>query len=211
MPNSFIFKFLSCTVILASLAFPVLGASQAARSNRLPMWKEAHKPAAKGTHITTPGGIKELLRAKPDDCPDYATEAERTQFDVYKVYLGRRLGTGIAVWGRGTCFCSPTGNCRFWLARKENGKYNILLATDMVNEFGFLKASTDRARNLLTWEHGSAFLAAAHLYVFSGQQYETTCGWQEEYSGHELPGGGWVWDPNPKINSNTCTSTSRPN
>ncbi|MGB2899477.1 MAG: hypothetical protein WBB89_09445 [Candidatus Acidiferrum sp.] len=206
MHNSFRFNLLACTVVLTSLVFLEPGASQSARSNQLPMWKEARKPAAKGTRITTPAGIKKLLRADPDNCLDEATESERTQFDVYKVYLGRRFGVGIAVWGRGSCFCSPTGNCEFWLARKESGKYRILLAAHMVNEFGFLKALTDGARNLVTWEHGSAFLAVAHLYVFNGQQYETTCGWQEEYSGHELPGGGWVSNPKPKIDSNTCVS-----
>jgi hypothetical protein len=211
MPNLFRTKFLSVTSTLASLFFPMTGTSQSHHVTHGPMWKEARRPAAKGTHISTPDGIKDLLRARPDDCPDHETEAERAHFDVYKVYLGQRLGIGIAVWGRGSCFCSPTGNCEFWLARKENGRYRILLTTDMVNEFGFLKDSPQGARNLVTWEHGSAFLAVAHLYAFNGQQYETTCGWQEEYSGHELPGGGWVWNPKPKIDSNTCTTTTMPN
>jgi hypothetical protein len=211
MPNSFSFKFLSVISTLVSLLFPMTSASQSPQSTGVPMWKEARRPAARGTQITTPDGIKELLRARHDDCPDSATEAEQTQFDVYKVHLGQRLGAGFAVWGRGPCFCSPTGNCEFWLARKENGKYRILLTTDMVNEFGFLRALTDGARNLVTWEHGSAFSAVAHLYAFNGQQYETTCGWNEEYTGHELPGGKWVWNPKPKINSNTCTTSTMAN
>ena len=80
----------------------------------------------------------------------------------------------------------------------------------MVNNFGFLKDRTDGYRDLVLWSHDSAFRSPARLFQFDGKEYKEACGWEEEYIGHELPGGGWVWDPKPKINSNTCTST-RPN
>jgi len=171
------------------------------------MWKEARRPETKGTHIPVPQPILDELEADPGDCAD-PTPGQTTKMDAYRVQNGNE--TLIAVRGRSTCFCGATGNCEFWVYRSHRGKYEIILHADMVNNFGFLKDRTDGYRDLVLWSHDSAFRSPARLFQFDGKEYKEACGWEEEYIGHELPGGGWVWDPKPKINSNTCTST-RPN
>jgi hypothetical protein len=213
MPNSFRFKFLSCTVTLASLAFPVLGASQTARSTTLPMWKEARKPAAKGTRVRIPKDILDNLTADAvEDSTDPCSREESAKMEAYRVaHNSRKPVVSIVAWGKSSCYCGATGNCQFWVLVADHGKYRLVLDTGLVRDFGFLKAKTHGYRDLVLWSHDSADRSPARLFQFDGKEYKEVCGWEEEYVGHELPGGGWVWDPNPKINSNTCTTITVPN
>lgn len=189
--------------MILGLAFiaPRLCAAQNSHSLRLPMWKEARSPAARGTRIPVPRQILDELAADPDDCAG-PTRGETTKMEAYRVQNGGSFL--VAVRGRSSCFCGATGNCEFWVYRPQRGKYEIILHADMVNNFGFLKDRTDRYRDLVLWSHGSAFRSPARLFQFDGKEYKEACGWEEEYAGHELPGGGWAWDLKPKINSNTC-------
>jgi hypothetical protein len=205
MRNSFKFKLLYSAVAITQLLFPAIGESQQTQSKNLPMWKEARRPAAKGTRIPVPPPIMDELAA--DDCAD-PTSGETTKMDAYRVRNGNSFL--VAVWGRGSCSCSPTGNCAFWVYQLRRGKYEKILDTDMVNHFGFLKAGTNGHRDLVLWSHDSASSSPARLFQFDGKEYNEACGWEEEYTGHDLPGGGWVWDPKPKINSDSCNPTARP-
>jgi hypothetical protein len=54
-------------------------------------------------------------------------------------------------------FCGATGNCAFWVFRYQNGRYEKILDTDMVQHFGFVHSSTNGLPDLVTWSHGSAF------------------------------------------------------
>jgi hypothetical protein len=83
MPNSFRLKLLSGSFTLASLLFPALGASQSPFSRSVPMWKEARRPEAKGTHIPVPQPILGELAADPDDCADL-TPGQTTKMDAYR-------------------------------------------------------------------------------------------------------------------------------
>jgi hypothetical protein len=176
---------------------------QNSHAPELPMWKEARSAAAKGTLIPVPKLILDELTAHPDDCGG-PIRGKTTDLDAYSVRNGRSFL--VAVWGRGNCFCGATGNCRFWVYRFQHGEYAVLLATDMVNDFGFLRASTKGARNLITWEHGGAFSSPALHFVYNGDHYESDCGWEEKYKGHQSPGGGWEWEPEPNFEYNTCTN-----
>jgi hypothetical protein len=203
-------KLLLGLVGIVLMACPALLASQSRGMQKEPMWKEARRPEAKGTQVATPEGVKKLLKARPDECPDIAVQSDRTAFRVYEVSLGSKFGKALAVWGRSWCFCSPTGNCAFWVVRKVKSGFRILLRTDMVNDFGFLESTANGARDLITWSHGSASMAGASLFVFDGKQYVNICGWEEDYQGHALPDGMWKWDPQPKFSHDTCNAGAIP-
>lgn len=212
MHNPFRFKLLSCTVALTSLVFPDPGSSLRTRSNQIPVWKEAREPAAKGTRARIPKDIlAELTADASQDSTDPCSKDESSKMDAYRVVLNsRRPVVAIAVWGRSSCYCGATGNCQFWVFVNDRGKHRLVLDTGLVRDFGFLKAKTNGYRDLVVWSHDSAFRSPARLFQFDGNQYREACGWEEEYVGHELPEGGWVWDPGPKINSNTCATTAKP-
>ena len=160
MHNPFRFKLLSGAAILVSLLFPVLGASQSARSNRLPMWKEARKPAAKGTRVRIPKDILAKLTGNAaEDSTDPCDREESAKMDAYRVVLNSRYSAvGIAAWGKSSCHCGATGNCQFWVFVADHGKYRLVLNTGLVRDFGFLKAKTNGYRDLVVWSHDSRLL-----------------------------------------------------
>jgi hypothetical protein len=212
MPNLFKLKLLSGTIATASLLFPATGASQQTQSRGLPMWKEARNPAAKGTQVKIPKDIltkltADVVKGSTDPCD----REELSKLDAYRIVLNpRRPVVAIAAWGKSSCYCGATGNCQFWVFVVNKGEYRLVLDTSLVRDFGFLKAETNGNRDLVVWSHDSAFRSPARLFQFDGEEYKEACGWEEEYTGHELPGGGWVWDAKPRINSNTCTSITKP-
>jgi hypothetical protein len=207
MSNSLKLKSLSRTVPMAILLLPATVISLRTSSTHTLVWKEARRPAARGTRMPVPQPILDELAAAPDDCAD-STPGQTTKVDAYRVRNGNE--TLIAIRGLSTCFCTATGNCEFWVYRSRRGKYKIILHDEMVNSFGFLKNRTNGHRDLVLWSHGSAFRSGARLLQFRRKEYEPSCQWEEEYTGHELRAGGWVWDPEPRINSNTCISTTKP-
>ena len=84
----------------------------------------------------------------------------------------------------------------------------MILHTDMVNHFGFLKDKTDGYRDLVVWSHDSAQRSPARLLLFDRNQYREACGWEEEYEFRELPDGAWVSNGGPKIVGNECDAQS---
>ena len=201
-------KNFSVSAIIVVLLLPATVTSQDLPPGCTPMWKEARSLAAKGTQISVPQSILNELAANPDDCSDPAP-GQTTKMDAYRVHNGAKAL--IAVRGNSSCFCSATGNCEFWVYRSHGAKHEIVLHDEMVNYFTFLKHQTSGYRDLVLWSHGSAFQSSARLLRFNGKEYEQACEWEEEYSGHELPAGGWVWDPTPRITSNTCAPTTKSN
>jgi hypothetical protein len=138
-------------------------------------WKETLTPAAKGTRIAVPGSILKDVKANPDDCLNPSPE-ETTNLEAYQ--LSKRDFVLIAVWGRSSCFCSPTGNCSFWLYRPRGGKKELLLQTDMVSEFGFLRSTTKGVPDLVLWSHDSAQRFPGALWKFNGAEYVSECSWE---------------------------------
>ena len=167
---------------------------------RVPMWEEARSPAAKGTRVRVPRDILARLTAEAvENSADPYSREESAKIDAYRIVLhSRKPVVAIAAWGRSSCYCSATGNCKFWVFVAHHGKHKPVLSTDMVRDFGFLEAKTSRYRDLVVWSRDSAFRSPARLFQFDREEYKEACGWEEEYTGHELPGGGWVWDPKAK-------------
>jgi hypothetical protein len=151
-------------------------------------WKKTLTAGAKGTRTSIPRGILSRIRTEtdPDECGDSAP-IERVKADAYAYRRGRL--SLIAVWGRSSCFCSPTGNCVFWIFSLTPHGYRLLLKTDMVREFGFLPSMTHDLPDLVLWSHNSAFLLLGALWRFDGHSYKSTCGWEIVTTHLDLPNG----------------------
>jgi hypothetical protein len=198
-------------IVAASLLFaaPVYWA-QSRNIRPAPRWQEAREPAAKGTQIPTPGKIKELLKTELEECVKLdPSEINQPIFDTYRIQLNAKGDVGLVVWGRGACLCSPTGNCSFWIFLRKNGKYEMLLDTEMVRDFGFLTTKTRGIRDLVVWSHSSAFLSPAFLYHFDGELYNFACGWEEHYELNDSDGNQKTLK-GPQITEDTCISVSKP-
>ncbi len=174
--------FITCAIFGAAIL------SGQTRVERGPLlWKETLTPEAKGTRISVPRSIAETIRANPDDCGN-PSEQERVKVDGYK--LQERNLILISVWGRSSCFCSPTGNCAFWIFRSHNGKYEPILQTHMVREFGFLPSHSNDLPDLVLWSHDSAMRFPGALWSFDGHKYISVCGWEIVTTYRDLPDGG---------------------
>ena len=199
-----ILKLLTIYALQSGIALTVLAISpsiiaQTKSSTNEPPWQESVAPAAKGTHIKSPKAILEAIRANPDDCSTPDTLAPIS----VEAYLYTRNGPKlIAVGGRGSCFCSATGNCAFWLFRYQKGKYEKILDADMVQEFGFVQSTTNGLPDIVFWSHWSAFESGGAWWKFNGVFYEEACTWVLT-SQRQDEKGNWV-DVKPYITQNTC-------
>jgi hypothetical protein len=87
----------------------------------------------------------------------------------------------IAVQGVGTCLCSPTGNCEFWVFTKTENGYRELLHTSKVQRFKIVKAESRRHEDIFTYMHGSAVESEVRVFRFDGIRYHLAECMQEKY------------------------------
>ena len=114
-----------------------------------------------------------------------------------------------AIKGGGGCFCSPTGNCAFWIYQLKDGKYRAVLSRGSVQSFGFLKSRSHGYPDLVTWSHGSATMSAAKLYRFDGNRYVASGGWDVEFE--YLGDDGQIVKPDePRITSHFTSKDQLP-
>jgi hypothetical protein len=153
--------------------------------------KRARRAEAKGERIDIPLAILTKIRANTSDCQIGGTD-ETDLFDTYRVSMRDKDDSIVVIWGRGSCYCSPTGNCAFWIFHPSPNGYRPFLQTDMVRDFGFLTSTNHSLRDFVAWSHGSAELSPARLYRFDGSGYREVCGWDEHTKYREGPDRAWI-------------------
>jgi len=124
--------------------------------------------------------FNEMMAEAPTDYPPCNRE-NRNSFEAHQILLRPNLLGGLAILGGGGCFCSVTGNCRFWIYQLKNGTYRPVLETYGVQLFGFLKSRTHGYPDLVVWTHMSAARHEVRLFRFDGDQYIASGGWTEDY------------------------------
>jgi len=194
-----ILKLLASILAIGLFSRDAVASPQTINRKSVPPWKESIAPAAKGTHIKPPKKLIEEIRANPDEC-NCLSPPEMVKVDAYLV---RRRGQKlVAIGGRGFCFCGATGNCAFWAFRSQNGRYEKILDTDMVQHFGFVHSATNGLPDLVTWSHGSTFDSGGVLWKFDGDSYQEVCTWLLT-SRAENEDGDSV-DVKPYVTQNSC-------
>lgn len=69
-------------------------------------------------------------------------------------------------------FCSPTGNCGFWILEERKGSAHELLATDLVQVVCVRYTKSNGYRDIQLSSHGSAFDSEVRVFRFDGRKYE---------------------------------------
>ena len=163
----------------------------------------------KGKEVRVPDRVfTELARGVPAGAPD-CHSIDRNMMQAYKIVLTPNLLGGLAIKGGGGCFCSPTGNCGFWIYQLKDGKYRAILRRGSVQSFGFLKSRSHGYPDLVTWSHGSATMSEAKLYRFDGNQYVASGGWDVEFE--YLGDDGQIVKPDePRITSHFTSKDQLP-
>ena len=163
----------------------------------------------KGKEVLVPTRVfTELVKGVPTGDPD-CHPVDRNMMQAYQIILTPNLLGGLAIKGGGGCFCSPTGNCAFWIYQLKDGKYRAVLSRGSVQSFGFLKSRSHGYPDLVTWSHGSATMSAAKLYRFDGNRYVASGGWDVEFE--YLGDDGQIVKPDePRITSHFTSKDQLP-
>jgi hypothetical protein len=162
-----------------------------------------------GKEVRLPDRIfKKLVAGAPVGYP-FCHAEDRNVLEAHQILLSSNLLGGLAIQGRGGCFCSPTGNCEFWIYQLKNGKYRAVLRKGSVQTFGFLKSRTHGYPDLVTWSHGSATQTGARLFRFDGNRYAASGGWDVEFE--YLGDDGQIVKPDePRITSHFSSKDELP-
>jgi len=162
--------------------------AQASRSKTQPPRQESRAPAAKGTRIRIPKILRSEVKANHQGCLEIAPD-RHIRFNAYE--LLQKNGKLVMLWGGGSCFCAATGNCDFWVYHLHRGSGELLLQGELMNDFGFLKATTNGVPDLVTWSHDSADRSSGKLWKFDGSAYVVQCSWKIHRSFRESSNHHW--------------------
>lgn len=88
--------------------------------------------------------------------------------------ISRGKGPEYLVSARGACFCSPTGNCQFWVVIPSGTTFRVLLKAQAVQQFVVLQEISKGYPDLDLSMHGSAFETTHRQYRFDGVRYQRT-------------------------------------
>lgn len=103
-------------------------------------------------------------------------------FQTKKVDLNRDGIAEIVVQGMSIPLCTLSGNCEFWIYRESENGYELLLATGGVQQYRFLKTTSNGYRDVETSMHGSAWDSSLSVYEFDGKRYRLAKCMERSYS-----------------------------
>jgi hypothetical protein len=76
----------------------------------------------------------------------------------------------LLVRGSGSCLCGAQ-NCGFWVYRKRNGNYELLLKGAGATRVNAARASAKGYRDIVSESHASAMETIVRTYRFDGKDY----------------------------------------
>jgi hypothetical protein len=148
-----------------------------------------------GQQISIPPDLFTKVTEAISVYPTVCDSAHRASLHAFRIPYQSKEPETFAVHGRGYCYCTWAGNCRFWIYRKHRGKYEKLFEADNVQAFAFLPAR-DNLPLLFLWTRNSPVQFSARALQFNGLEYHDSDAWLEEYryededgefSTHEVP------------------------
>lgn len=111
----------------------------------------------------------------------HGPEAGVQPFEIKEVSLAS--GHQYLVQGRGSCFCSPTGNCSFWVVVPVGDTFRVLLKVSAIQTAAVQPQMTRGHPDLDLSMHDSAFETTHWTYRFNGRRYRivkcTDWDWQD--------------------------------
>lgn len=178
--RTFVFDLIIAGILFCPYALPAQQIPPTAREVDA-FVERAHSEKSVGTGARVPDRIFNDLAAGADPDMPYCNQGDRRDLEGHQIHIGSKVTDILAIQGWGGCFCSPTGNCDFWIYAHGGGKYWEILETGNVQEFGFLKSRTHGFPDLVTWSHGTATETGGQLFRFNGKRYKPSGEWIEDY------------------------------
>lgn len=133
--------------------------------------------------IPTQSAIKQLVLS-PQEKQCASNQDDGAAFGVSAAPVGDKSKSELLVRASpGPCgFCSPTGNCGFWVLAPRGDTYSVMLSTFRVQSFKVLGSASHGYPDLELSAHESAFESTHVIYQFDGRRYRRTkcTGWDYE-------------------------------
>lgn len=81
-------------------------------------------------------------------------------------------------------YCAPVGNCQFWIFKKKENGYEIILPVkdNSVQTFKLRRSKTNSLFDLETKSHGDAWSGGLDIYKFDGKEYKLSECYEYNYS-----------------------------
>ena len=126
-----------------------------------------------------------LLAAITHQLSDYDFQSEEDQNKapmearIKYVVLGSGSDQEVIVQAGDRTSCSPTGNCAFWILRRQGDSYAPLLRAE-AQTFTLQRTRNLGFLDIVLTRHDSAFQSEVRVYKFDGESYkEAGCYWAE--------------------------------
>lgn len=166
--------------------------------------------ASSDVHAAIPAqnAIKQLVLS-PQEKQCVEDQDDDAAFGVSEAPVGDKSKSALLVRASpGPCgFCSPTGNCGFWVLGPKGDTYSVVLSTFRVQSFKVLDSVSHGYPDLELSAHESAFESTHVIYQFDGQRYRRTkC---SEWNYQDERDFGHVLDK-PRITSLPCDKEDSP-
>ena len=107
--------------------------------------------------------------------PTICDAPHRASLHAYRLSNEYKGSETFAVQGRGYCYCSWAGNCRFRIYRKHRSKNERLFEADNVQAFAFLP-TRGNLPFLFLWTRNSAVRFSARVLELNDAEYHHSDG-----------------------------------
>lgn len=121
-------------------------------------------------------GLIEALTSRPRSV-EFKPEKEPesvAQIRIRALDLGGNGTKEFAAQDSDDQYCSPTGNCDFWILRQDGDKFTVILHRIATQTFTVQSTLTNGFHDIVLGQHGSATETGLTLYRFDGSKYQRT-------------------------------------
>jgi hypothetical protein len=126
--------------------------------------------AQRAARITPPNSLLQILDQDDRDCVLTNGGLSRS-VRVQSIALAADGTRQILVKGSGSCLCGAQ-NCGFWIYRKKNRQYELLLKGAGSTRVRAVRSSINGYHDIVSESHASAIETIIRTYRFDGKEYQ---------------------------------------
>jgi hypothetical protein len=120
-----------------------------------------------GEQVSVPDSIYRELSARADKSAATCNETLRRALSMDRILPAPKGEQAFAVFGRGFCYCTLEGNCRFWIVIYREQKFEKILELKKAETFGFV-SSKSALPLLIVWTRLAPTEFGARVFHFYG-------------------------------------------
>ena len=128
--------------------------------------------AQRGARIAPPKSLLQILDKEDRDCV-LTNGGLSKSVHTQSIRLATNGARTLLVRGSSSCLCGAQ-NCGFWVYRKKNRNYELLLKGTGSTKVNVGRNSSKDYRDVVSQSHASAIETIVRTYRFNGTEYQLT-------------------------------------